>query len=207
MTSPTFAQIEPVGQCNLRCRMCAIQYRDAGTHGAPAFMDFALYSRLLDELPALRELQLQGLGEPMMHPRFFDMVRLASARGITVSTNSNLTLLDARRAGLLLESGLAWLHVSIDGATAATYEGIRVGAHLSRVTRNLARLLRLRRERGQETPRVRLVVVAMRRNLRELPTLVWMAHRLGVDTSATTSRRRRCRRAICPCATSSSRKR
>lgn len=24
---PQFVQIEPVGQCNLRCRMCPIQFR------------------------------------------------------------------------------------------------------------------------------------------------------------------------------------
>lgn len=41
----------------------------------------------------MTELQLQGLGEPMMHPRFFGMVAYAVARGVEVSTNSNLTLL------------------------------------------------------------------------------------------------------------------
>jgi hypothetical protein len=42
---PTFAQIEPVGRCNLRCRMCPVQFRPE-THGkAPATMDFDTYRR------------------------------------------------------------------------------------------------------------------------------------------------------------------
>ena len=92
MDLPKFLQVEPVGQCNLRCQMCPIQFRQDGPpHGPPAFMDFDVFTRLLDQFPDLEELQLQGLGEPMMHPRFFDMVELAASRGIRVSTNTNLT--------------------------------------------------------------------------------------------------------------------
>jgi hypothetical protein len=59
---PTFLQIEPVGQCNLRCQMCPIQFRrDGPPYGPPAFMAFEAFTRILDQLPGLRELQLQGL--------------------------------------------------------------------------------------------------------------------------------------------------
>ena len=85
---PSFVQIEPVGQCNLRCRMCPIAYRNEGER--PAFMPLETFCRLIEQFPALRELQLQGMGEPFLHPRFLDMVRFAAARGIEVSTNTNL---------------------------------------------------------------------------------------------------------------------
>jgi hypothetical protein len=32
---PTYAQIEPVGQCNLRCQMCSIQFRQDGPPHGP----------------------------------------------------------------------------------------------------------------------------------------------------------------------------
>lgn len=179
---PAFLQIEPVGQCNLRCRMCPIQFRkDGPPHGPPAFMDIGIFHRLVDELPGLKDLQLQGLGEPMMHPRFFEMVEYATARGIRVSTNTNLTLLNDRRAERCVTSGLAALHASLDGATAQTYERIRVGARFDRVTANLAGLMAARRRLGSRTPRVRMVVVAMRMNSAEFPALVRLAHELGID--------------------------
>src|SRR5262249_39669478 len=128
------------------------------------------------------ELQLQGLGEPMMHPRFFDMVELAVGRGIKVSTNTNATLLNAKRAERCVTSGLGEIHISIDGATPETYQGIRVRARFDRVIANVERLVAARRERGSTTPRIRMVVVAMRRNLGEFPDLVRLAHRLGIDT-------------------------
>lgn len=179
---PSFLQIEPVGQCNLRCRMCPIQFRrDGPPYGPPAFMDLEVFRRLIDERPGLSDLQLQGLGEPMMHPAFFDMVEYAQARSIRVSTNTNLTLLNDQRAERCVTSGLCALHASIDGATAQTYERIRVRAKFDRVLANLGRLMSARRRLGSPTPRVRMVVVAMRLNLPELPALVRLAHEFGID--------------------------
>lgn len=183
MELPTYVQIEPVGQCNLRCQMCPIQFRQDGPpYGPPAFMAFETFTRLIDQLPGLRKLHLQGLGEPMMHPRFFDMVAYAAARGIEVSTNSNLTLLNPPRAERCVTSGLAWLHISIDSATPETYARIRVRARLERVLENLAALVEARQRLSSERPRLRLVAVVMRQNLHELPDLVRLAHAYTIET-------------------------
>src|SRR5579884_3866001 len=153
--------------------MCSIQFRrDGPPYGAPAFMDFARFVRIVDGFPSLTELHLQGLGEPMMHPRFFDMVAYADSRGIRVTTNSNATLLNERRAERCVTSGLDCIHISIDGATANTYERIRVRAHFERVSANVERLLAARARLGSATPRLRVVAVVMRQNLHELPDLV-----------------------------------
>lgn len=180
---PTYAQFEPVGQCNLRCQMCSIQFREDGPpYGAPAFMTFERFTQALDALPELRELHLQGLGEPMMHPRFFDMVAYAKAKGIQVTTNSNATLLNDRRAERCVTSGLDRLHVSLDGATADTYERIRVRAHFERVTANVERLLATRARLNAMTPQLRLTMVIMRQNLHELPALVRLASQWQVES-------------------------
>ena len=151
MDLPTYIQLEPVGQCNLRCQMCAIQFRQDGPpYGPPAFMPFDTFTRLVDQFDGLREMHLQGLGEPMMHPRFFDMVAYAVGKGIKVSTNTNLTLLTPQRAEKCVTSGLASLHVSLDGATAETFERIRVRAHFDRVTRNIELLVATRDRLGSD---------------------------------------------------------
>ena len=59
-------------------------------------MDFDVFTRLLDQFPDLEELQLQGLGEPMMHPRFFDMVELRRRPGHQGQHQHEPTFLNAR---------------------------------------------------------------------------------------------------------------
>ncbi len=180
---PRYAQLEPVGQCNLRCTMCSIQFRQDGPPFGPlAFMEWETFTRLIDGLDTLEDLHLQGLGEPMMHPKFFDMVEYAAARGIRVSTNTNLHLLNQRRAERCITSGLHAIHISIDGATAATYESIRIRGHFDRLIANIERLSDARRRYGSDTPHMRLVMVIMRQNLAELPDLVRLAHAWGIDS-------------------------
>src|SRR5215207_5639912 len=182
MKLPPYVQIEPVGQCNLRCEMCPVQFRkDGPPHGALAFMKWETFTSLLDGFPDLQKIHLQGLGEPMMHPRFFDMVRYATDKGIQVTINTNLTLLNPERTERLVNSGLDHLYFSIDGSTAETYERIRKRAHYDRVLRNAEMLLETRKRLNNELPRLSLVMVIMRQNLHELPDLVRLAHRWSVD--------------------------
>jgi radical SAM protein with 4Fe4S-binding SPASM domain len=177
---PQFVQIEPVGQCNLRCRMCPVMYREDGWPGKPpALMSFDAFQRILDQFPGINELHLQGLGEPLLHPRFFDMVRHAVARGMEVSTNTNLTALSERRAEECVQSGLSRMYVSIDAAEAAAYEYIRTGATYERVLRNLGRMLEAKQRLTARFPEIHLVAVVMRRNLEQLPALVALAHEYG----------------------------
>lgn len=168
---PRFAQIEPIGRCNLACRMCTVNERG----DAVGELSLARFRALLDQMPGLEALHLQGLGEPMLHPQFFDMVELAAARGIHVSVNTNLTLLTPARAQRCITSGLAALSVSLDGASAAVYEAIRRRASYAKVIRNLDRLVDARDAAGSALE-VRGVMVLMRENLHELPALVRLLH-------------------------------
>jgi radical SAM protein with 4Fe4S-binding SPASM domain len=142
-------------------------------------MPFETFTALLAQFPQLSELHLQGLGEPTMHPRFFEMVAYAAQRGMRVSTNSNLTLWSERRARQCVESGLAELSVSLDAADPAIYEHIRQGAHFGKVLRNLRRVMAARAA-VNSTMDVRIVMVLMKQNLANLAALVRLAAAEGV---------------------------
>jgi molybdenum cofactor biosynthesis enzyme MoaA len=177
---PRFVQIEPVGQCNLRCRMCPVQFRGEGRSAPPAFMAFDSFRILLDQFEGLSELHLQGLGEPLLHPRFFDMATLAARRGIKVSTNTNMTVMTEEQAQQCVDAGIDTVHVSIDAPTPAAYEAVRLGARLPLVLRNVRRLVAARD--GRAKPGIVLVAVLMRSTLDGLPQLVELAAGLGVDS-------------------------
>jgi radical SAM protein with 4Fe4S-binding SPASM domain len=179
---PNYVQIEPVGQCNLRCRMCPIQFRTDGAPGQPrAYMNFEVFCALVDQFPEVSELHLQGLGEPLLHPRFFDMVSYAAQRGISVSTNTNMTVMSEPGAEECVRSGLQTMHVSLDGASAEAYEAIRVRARFARVLRNLRRVTEAKARLQSTLPEIRMVAVVMRQNLPELPELVRLAHKEGIS--------------------------
>lgn len=184
MTSPPMPrvlQVEVTGACNLKCRMCLVRYRPT-LDRATASLSFEAFRAIVDALPEADEVTLQGLGEPLLAPDLFRMIAYASARGIRVGFNTNATLLTRATAERLVDAGLDWLCVSLDGATAATYEAIRDGARLARVEANVRGLVAVLRARHAVRPRLSLVFVAMRRNVVELPAVVRLAADWGIPT-------------------------
>src|SRR5919107_3616296 len=101
---PEHLQIEVTGACNLRCRMCLVRYAPAvgRREGALAYEDFLA---LVDALPDLKRLTLQGLGEPLLSPHLLDMIRHATGRGIHVGFNTNGVLLGPALAKALVAAG------------------------------------------------------------------------------------------------------
>ncbi|MEU4693087.1 radical SAM protein [Actinoplanes sp. NPDC023714] len=176
---PAHLQVEVTSACNLRCTMCLVRYRPPVNKLAGA-MAPDLFHRLVSDVP-LRQLTLQGLGEPLLSPYLPEMIAAAVRRGIRVGFNTNATLLTRKRAEELVASRVDWLHVSLDGASAAAYERIRDGARFETVIDNLAGLVRAKRAAGSATPWIRVVFVAMRDNVAELPELVRLLDRIGVD--------------------------
>lgn len=165
---PGFVQMEPVGLSSLSCKLAPVVYRPGVSSRPPAFMSLDAFRRLLDQFPGVTELQLQGVGEPLLHPRFFDMVRYATAHGISVSTSSQLTALSERRAEECVRSGLRRIDVTLEP-----------GVSPARVFRNLDLLLEAKQACDASNPEVRLVLAAMRSNLEQLPGLIRLAHEHG----------------------------
>jgi len=176
---PTELQVEVTGACNLACRMCLVRYRPKIGKRSGA-MCFHTFRSLVDALPQLEKLTLQGLGEPLLAPDLLAMVEYATARGIRVGFNTNGTLLTPPASERLVRAGLDWLHVSLDGATPATYEGIRDGGDFALVSEHVCALVETMRRLEADLPFVMLVFVAMRRNLHELPAVVRLASEWGV---------------------------
>ncbi len=176
---PREIQIEVTGACNLRCRMCLVSYRPA-LHRIAGSMRLEQFRRIVDALPELETITLQGLGEPLLAPDLLAMVEHATARGLRVGFNTNATLLHREAAERLVAARLSWLCISIDGARAETYQSIRGGGRFERVVGNVRGLVEVMRARGATLPELSIVFVAMRRNVAELPDMVRLCRELGV---------------------------
>jgi len=157
---PRSAQMEPVGPAK-----------------APALMSLDAFRALLAEQPGLEALQLQGAGEPLAHPRFFDMVSYAAARGIEVSTTTSLLLISDARIGECVASGLRRLDVAPGAADPSDCDYLRAGSKLRRALRNVRRIANVKKQ----YPRIRIVLMLLRSNLRHLPELIRLAREHGAD--------------------------
>jgi radical SAM protein with 4Fe4S-binding SPASM domain len=162
---PKCAQLEPVGPAK-----------------APALMSFEAFCVLLAEQPGLKELELQGAGEPLAHPRFFDMVAYAAARGVEVVSTTSLLTISEARIEECVASGLRRIDVAPGAADPSDCDYLRPGSKLRRALRNAQRLAEAKKRHAAKHPEIRIVLMLLRRNLGELAELVRLAAGQGADS-------------------------
>ena len=99
--------------CNLRCVHC---YSDSNAVQYPGELDWEQMQSVVADLAAYQvpSLLLSG-GEPMIHPRFFDLVDLASNSGLKLTISTNGTLITPEKAALLKAANVAYVGISLDG--------------------------------------------------------------------------------------------
>ena len=113
--------------CNLACRHCwlAPEFQKGG--GTGGHLDFGLIKQAVEQgIPlGLSNAKLTG-GEPLLHPDFVKIIDYLSEKEISITIETNGTLLTKELAFYLKEHSSTWfVSVSIDGANAETHDSFR----------------------------------------------------------------------------------
>lgn len=172
LSYPDFFQIESTDFCNSRCIMCEHYF----THNQKAqILGMDTLERMTDAIQLSRRINLNGMGEPFISKNVKAQIDFYVGYGNKIVANTNLSVLDdelIERIGRDFE----WLAVSVDGARKETYESIRIGMSYDTVIGNLYKL-------KERVPHVRkiLSMVMMRQNVCEMPEMVELAHKAGID--------------------------
>jgi MoaA/NifB/PqqE/SkfB family radical SAM enzyme len=154
---PQFVYIEPTNACVLKCKMCMRSRTETRKVG---YMKFDLYTKVIDDISSrVHNIGLLKQGEPLLHPRFVDMVKYAKEKGLNVGFNTNAVLLDEEKSRELLECGLDWIYFSFDGANKKVYEEIRKGAIYEEVKQNILQFIELRNEKKSKKPYMSMYII------------------------------------------------
>ena len=172
-------QIEVTSRCLTRCAMCPRVALAGQWHEQD--LPWEAFQRIANVFPQTRHVHLQGWGEPLLHPRIFEMVALAKQAGCRVGLTTNGMGLDAAARSRLLDTGLDLAAISIAGASREAHERIRVGSDFGLIIDNVRQLLALRAGRQTQGPKVELSFLMTKANLAELPDAIRLAASLGVD--------------------------
>jgi pyruvate-formate lyase-activating enzyme len=157
---PKFIQIETISLCNARCTMCTIN----SWVRARNYMPDELFARLVKEIAAhsnwVEQVTLQLGGEPLLDRKLEQRARELKEAGVrSIAFTSNASLLTEERARSILACGVDIIDFSVDGASAETFDSIRLGLSYETVRDNILRFIALRDGAGSDIQiRVRMVV-------------------------------------------------
>ncbi len=126
LEAPYVLLVDPSNLCNFRCKFCP-----TGNHALirstgrfQGMLDFDLFKKMIDDLSEfsepIRVLRLYKEGEPLIHPRFADMVKYAKESKMVkrIDTTSNGVLLNPKLNREIVNAGLDQINISVNGVSA-----------------------------------------------------------------------------------------
>ncbi len=178
--APITVELDMTNVCNHRCPECSGWY---------------FQNRNFDSLPldlvrdVIRQLARAGVrgfiftggGEPLCHPHTKEVVRLAYNLGLDIGFITNGSLINEEIAGVLLEC-CTWLRISLDAASAKTFEMIHGmdGDAFNKVVDNIALLTNMKDKLKSKTT-IGLGYLTSDFTKNEMYDMTILCKKLGVD--------------------------
>lgn len=104
----TINEIELTNSCNLSCKNCCTPT----TKYHKGFMEDKTFKLALSHTKKGQTVLLHRLGEPLLHPKICDYIKIASKKGIKIRISTNGLLLNKSLLKNLIKSGLKEIYFS-----------------------------------------------------------------------------------------------
>lgn len=128
---PLIDQVELTNNCVMRCGFCP-RGRPGVLTRKKGFMKLELFERLLSQMSPhqvhYHPLELDMMGESLLHPQVDKFVELATHRALQVEMSVNPSLLIPELARRLVNAGITRIVLSLDGMDNSTLSAIRGSA-------------------------------------------------------------------------------
>jgi len=141
-------------------------------------MSDEVWAAIQPYLSEVNSVDFTGGGEPLMQPKLEEWIAEAKKAGCETGFLSNGLLLKKERLERIIDAGIDWIGISMDGATAEIYHKIRIGSDFDRVCANVGNIAELR---TGKTPKTMINFVLMHINFHQVEEILRLAVRLGID--------------------------
>ena len=187
---PFTLRIDLTTECNFACPFCLYQSKASAINKDKKY-EYPNFSKLnhekllrIIELFAARGLKstiITGGGEPMIYPRFFEVLDVLFRNRIEVGLITNGTRLNASSLKQVSEdNSMQWVRISLDAAKAATWKKMHIpvdNSSFNRIIGNVRRLVELKNRKFL----VALNFLITPANYQEILPFYELAKELGVD--------------------------
>lgn len=174
MPLPEFAQIEITTKCNFRCFTCS--RRNLSKNRLNRDMTLEEFKHILYQIPSLKHVKLQGLGEPFLSKNISDILLYAKFLKKVTSTITNGSILPEVDVLKLLDV----ITISFDSANKEYFESIRSGSNFDLIIENIKFLISMKKENKIKS-KICLNSVVTHLNFHEVEKIIETASRLGID--------------------------
>jgi MoaA/NifB/PqqE/SkfB family radical SAM enzyme len=173
---PEIFQVETTTRCNLRCPLCSTHHLKRGYRDS----DLRMIKEIQENNRRLRYMCLHLMGEPLLSPSLFDIIRFLKSKRVYTYFATNGMLLE-KKVGEILSSGLDKISVSLDGITQEDLGRYRIHADLQTILKGIRALRAGRVALGLNRPLIQVQTIMFPYNQPKEEEIIEFLKQLGVD--------------------------
>lgn len=167
-TGPIQIDLELNGTCNMQCPFCIHGYNGQTNLDQQLSLDQAKQILKQAHESGAVSLKLNYINEPLIRKDLEEVIAFARFTGyVNVYLVTNGSLLTPDRQASILNSGLTRIYISIDAASADTYNKQRKNGLYDKVVSNVKSLLELRDTLNLKFPLIRVSFLKNKLNIHE----------------------------------------
>lgn len=184
--TPLAIRLEASSFCQLRCPSCPTATGAIKPAIGSGFLRLDDFRNLLEQNPALKEVELSNYGEIFLNPQILDILELAHTRKVILTATNGVNLNNVRDEALegIVKFELRRMTCSIDGASTETYKAYRVGGNFDAVIDNIRKINQLKRAYRSTFPLLHWQFIVFGHNEHELTKARLLARSLGMTFAA-----------------------
>ena len=171
---PTYIMFDITNKCNSKCTHCPHSTIIGDEKNKATYLSFKIYKKVIDECKGrkIQFIRITADGEPLLHPRLFDMIGYAVQHRVgPVGLTTNGALLTPAKTKKLIESNIFMVDVSLDAFKKETYNKIRYGLSYEKVMNNIKFLLEYKKQANSQL-KVMVSFVKQKENINELQEFI-----------------------------------
>ncbi len=173
--------VEVTNRCNLTCPTCPLGTDAAYDGYSKADVSLEQFKKIIDQIPSLIYVTLQGIGEPLLNKDIMQMIKYCTDKGISTYINTNGTILTETKSRELIASGLTNLSISVNSFDEETFSKTRSGASIKKISENIKKFVEIKKEIGSKNPIVSFRAILMKETEPHMEELVFKSNELGID--------------------------
>ena len=180
LIGPSIVHFHLTDLCNLRCQYCW-HYGPDNAHKPDGkdHLPMDVFEKVIHDCAQLQvdDIYLSGIGDPMLHPRFYDILKLLE-NSFTTTIYSNATFPLERCRDILRADRII---INLGAPDREHYRVLQGRDLFLRVIKNIRELARLR-DRLKPDFRIEVVMVVTRLNEKGLSATESLVRKLGADS-------------------------
>lgn len=178
-------QVEVTSYCGGRCIYCP--HTTMADTWKSRHMTAEVFAALWPLMRVSERVHLQGWGEPLLHPRFFDFVALARKADCQVSSTSCGLIMNDEIAYKLVHSGIDTLAFSLVGTDSASNDSGRAGVPFDKVCAAVRMVKSAGKEMGYSPLDVHLAYLMLADRAEAVKNLPRLMEELDISTAVVSS--------------------